>query len=233
MIGPWLGITLVLALLGVGTVVARHYQRRYLPPPEHSRKLLHVIAGLVGLGLPWLFQAIWPVALLGGIVLLGLLILRRSAGLRHGIGTVIHGVERHSLGDVCFPLGVFLVFVLAGRDHLSFQVAILTLTLADPAAALVGLRYGHHHYRVGSADKTLEGSAAFCIVAFGCAAVSLVGAGGGLPCLAAAAAFAFALTLVEALAPRGLDNLLIPVAGVITLGHGPIGVTWPLFVLPD
>lgn len=228
MISPWLGLGLVLAALGVSVFALRLYQRRCLPPPERVRKLFHVTAGVLGLGLPWVFQAVWPVALLGGTVLVALLIVRRSAELRRGIGSVIHAIERRSVGDVCFPLGVCTVFALAGSDRLRFAIPILTLTLADPAAAVVGLRYGRHRYRVAGSDKSVEGSAAFFVVAFACAAVPLVGAGGELPSFTAVAVFAFALTVVEALAPYGLDNVLIPVAGVLAFDRWLIGTTtWP------
>lgn len=212
---PWLGMGLVLTLLTFGVAALHLYQRRCRPSPERVRKLFHVTSGAVGLSLPFLFHAVWPVALLGGIVLLGLLAMRWSAGLRDGIGSVIHGIERRSLGDLCFPVGVLVVFALAGNSGLRFAVPVLVLTLADPAAALVGLRYGRHRYRIIGDPKTLEGSAAFFTVAFGCAAIPLVGVGGQLPSLAAIAAFALALTMVEALAPRGLDNALIPIAGVL------------------
>lgn len=211
----WLGIGLVLALLALGLAALRAYQRRCRPSPESVRKLFHVTSGAVGLALPLLFHTIWPVVVLAGVVLAGLLLVRRVGGLRAGIGSVIHGVERRSLGDVCFPIGVCAVFALVGPGGLAFAVPMLVLTLADPAAALVGLRYGRHRYRLIGDSKTLEGSAAFFAVAFGCAAVPLTGAGGELPPLAALVAFALALTVVEALAPDGLDNALIPIAGVL------------------
>lgn len=210
---PWLGIGLVLGLLVLAAAVLRGYQRQCRPSPEGVRKLFHVAGGVGGLALPFLFQAAWPVVLLTGLVLLGLMVLRWSSGLRAGIGSVIHGIDRRSLGDLCFPLGVCVVFLLAGSQGLAFVVPILVLTLADPAAALVGLRYGRHRYRLTGDAKTLEGSAAFFAVAFGCAAVPLAGAVGALPSVGAVAAFALTLTLVEACTPAGLDNALIPIAG--------------------
>ena len=234
MIAPWLGIGLVFALLGLAVSVLRLYQRRCLPPPERVRKLFHVIAGGVGLTLPWLFRTVWPVALLGGVLLLGLLVLRWSGGLRRGIGSMIHGVERRSLGDVCFLLGVCLVFVLAGNGGPRFAVPILTLTLADPVAALVGLRYGRHRYCVGGADKSIEGSAAFFVVALGCAAIPSGIAYGGLPSLPGVLVSALTMTVVEALAPHGLDNLLIPIVGVMAFDGWSIGgPTWPALDLLD
>ena len=220
---PWLASGLILAVLAAALGALHLYQRRCRPPAERVRKLFHLVAGAVGLALPWLFDSLRPVTLLAGAVLLGLLAIRQSKRLRDGVGSVIHGVGRRSLGDICFPLGIALLFALSGDDRLPFAITVLTLTLADPAAALVGLHYGRHRYRIAGADKSVEGSAAFFVVAFGCAAIPLVGAGGGLPSLAGAAALALTFTVVEALAPRGLDNLLIPIGGVVAVAAGLTG----------
>ena len=229
---PWFSIGFFLVLLGLGGVLVRLVQRRCLPPPERVRKLLHVIAGVVGLGLPSFFTSLWPVAVLTGIVLLGLLVVRGSAALRSGIGGIIHGVSRHSFGDLCFPLGTCLVFALAGDDRLRFTVPMLVLTLADPAAALVGLRHGRHRYRVAGAAKSLEGSAAFFAIAFACTAIPFLGTGRRLPPLVALTSFALTVTLVEALGPRGFDNLLIPTAGILAFdGWLMRAPTWPLVIL--
>jgi phytol kinase len=206
---------LVLAVLALGAAALRRYQVRHRPSPEHVRKLFHVLAGAVALGLPCLFATVWPVALLCVVVALALLVVRCSRTLRDGIGSTIHGIRRRSFGDLCFPLGVGAAFVLAGGDRVQFAVPVLTLTFADPAAAIVGLRYGRHSFRVAGDGKTLEGSAAFFVVAAVCAAVTSVVFGSGLVSPGALVVFALTLTVVEAAAPRGVDNLLIPVVGAL------------------
>lgn len=206
---------LVLAVLTLGAAALRRYQLRHRPSPEHVRKMSHVLAGAVALGLPWLFGTVWAVALLCLFVALALLVVRCSPTLRDGMGSTIHGIERRSFGDLCFPLGVGAAFVLTGGDPVHFAVPVLTLTLADPAAAIVGTRYGRHSYRVAGDGKTLEGSAAFFVVAAACAVVTSVLLGSGLVSLGAIVVFTLTVTVVEAVAPRGIDNLLIPVVGAV------------------
>lgn len=217
----WLGIALVLGLLGIALAVLHRYQERHEPPGELVRKLFHVIGAAIGGGLPWLFDRVWPVVLLGGAALLGLLAVRWSRRMKVGVGRVIHDVGRHSFGDLCFPPAVCLVFVLTGGDRLRVAMGLLPLMLADPAAALVGRRWGRHRYRVPGGEKSLEGSAAFFAIAFVCVAGALVGAGERLP-LAAIGALALTLTMVEALTARGLDNLLVPLTAVLALEAGLI-----------
>jgi phytol kinase len=214
---PWLGIALVLGFLGIALAVLHRYQERREPSAECVRKLFHVAGTAIGLGLPWLFDRVWPVVLLGGAVLLGLLAVRWSRRLRVGVGRVIHDVERRSIGDLCFPPAVCLVFVLTGGDRFRIAMGLLPLMLADPAAALVGRRWGRHRYRIPGGEKSLEGSAAFFATAFVCLAGLLLGADGRLP-LAAIGVLALTLTVVEALTARGLDNLLVPLTAVLALG---------------
>ena len=82
----------------------------------------------------------------------------------------------------------------------------------DAAAALIGRRFGRHPYAVGRARKSLEGSAAFFVVALLVCAVFP-----RAESVAAIAAFALATTLAEALAGDGFDNAAIPLAGLLAL----------------
>jgi phytol kinase len=123
------------------------------------------------------------------------------------------------VGELCFPAAVAVLFVLSRADVLTFSIPILVLTFADPAAALVGMRYGRLRYRVVAGEKSLEGSAAFCVVATACIAIPLLLV---LDIQTAAAvtlsmSLALLLTLVEAVSCRGLDNLFVPLAGFLGL----------------
>ena len=108
---------------------------------------------------------------------------------------------------------------LSGGDALMFGVPILVLTLADTAAALVGIRYGRARLTIAAGDKSVAGSIAFFIVAFLCASIPVVLLGHAeLPAvLAGAAMLACVTTTVEALAGNGLDNLLVPLAAFASL----------------
>ena len=90
-------------------------------------------------------------------------------------------------------------------------IGILVLAFADPAAGLVGRRFGGPRlYR----DKSVGGTAAFFVVAFAIVGASLaiqVPALALAPRLAAAAAIALASTLAELLGDHVQDNFSIPV----------------------
>ena len=218
MMNPWLGMALTLAAL-VGLLATLHvYKRRRAPDPEVGRKLLHVGAGGLTLPFPWVFAAAWPVLLVAAASVVGLLALRVSGSLRRRLGGAIAGVARKSLGEIYFLPGVAFLFVLSAGDALLFCIPMLHLTLADAAAALIGTRYGRHRYVATEGDKSVEGSLACLAVAFLSTQVPLVlfGDVGRAESLLIALTLGLAVTLIEAVAWRGLDNLFIPVgAGVL------------------
>jgi phytol kinase len=215
----FLSILMVLILAAVWMLGLALLQKKLALHPEGWRKLLHMGSGLLALGLPGWFQSAVSVMALSAASLLGLLALKRIPALRHGPGRVIDGVERDSHGDLYFVGATGLLFLFSGGDRLLFSVPMAILTFADSAAALVGQRYGRHRFQSAGGTKSLEGSAAFFLTAVVGAYVGLqiLGDTGAAATLLLALLLALHLTLVEASAGRGLDNLLIPLTGCLLL----------------
>ena len=112
-----------------------------------------------------------------------------------------------------------MLFYFSRGDSLTFCIPILLLTLADAAAALVGVCYGHFCYATLKGEKTLEGSVALLIVSFFCVHIPLLlfTNTGRYETLLIALNVAIAVTVLEAVACGGADNLLVPLAGFLVL----------------
>ena len=217
---PWFGIGLVYALLGLSLFILQREKVRQKFSAEARRKSLHVVMGLATLTFPWLFDHWWPVALLAGTTLIMLWLMRYSQALRMGIGSALHDVKRvHSHGELYFPLGVLILYLLGNHNFLLYTIPLLTLTLADAAAALVGQRYGRKFYTLLRDRRSWEGSCAFFCVTLFCTQAVLLCTNGlsGVQTLAVSLAFALSMALVEALSWSGLDNLFLPVSGFFVL----------------
>lgn len=176
--------------------------------PEMQRKAVHMLMALVALPLPWLPLPPLVVPATAALALLLLLLIRWLPGLRATLGRALYAVGRPSLGELCFPVAVALLYLLAQNDPRPYVMSLLLLALADPAAALVGKRLGRPA-RPG--DKTLAGSLAFFGVALCC------GTGGlglaGIPAgyaLIAGLLLAALTTEIERHSRFGLDNLFVP-----------------------
>jgi phytol kinase len=173
--------------------------------------------GLMALALPAMFANNWPVIVLSAMTMLAMTALRKIASLRNRLGLVICGVERRSLGEFYFPLGVGSVFCLSNGDRVLYSIPVLVLALADAAAALVGEHYGRLRFRVIGGCKSVEGSLAFFAVSFLSVFLSLLLFKSQGEAALIALGVSSALTIVEALAWRGNDNALIPVCGFFLL----------------
>ena len=219
MIAPLRAAACVLGAFCVLLVALAVYRRRYSPHPEALRKVLHVGMGMVTITLPWLFQSTKPVLLLTGVFIVSLVLLRFCPLVRTHFGVVIHGVNRVSLGDICFAAGAGAVFLLASGDLVLFYVPMLVLALADAASGLVGLRYGRWRYPSWGEAKTVEGSVAFFAMAFLSTTVALrfltdTPAG---QTLLVSLLVAFFVMLLEAVIGYGVDNLAVPLGTFVFL----------------
>ncbi len=227
MIGPWLGMAVVVGALGLLMVGLRLYQRLAEPHPELVRKLLHMGMGLVTLSFPWLFDELWPIIVLGVFSVAGMLSLRLVRGLKSSLGCVVGSVSRSSFGEVYFPIAVGVLFTLYLFDAhpdpayrlMLYCIPVLLLTLADAVAALVGVRYGHAHYTTSDGRKSIEGSLAFFLVGFFCTHVPLVLFTdlGKVECLLIGLLLAWLAMMFEAIAWAGLDNLALPLVSYLLL----------------
>ena len=216
---PWVGIGVLVAGLVVMLMVLRGVRARFALHPELMRKLAHVGLGLATLSFPWLFRSNWPVVVVGGLAIATLLALRYVPRLRASVGRVVHGVHRSSGGDLYFPIAATGLFLLANGNWVLYVVPMLTLTLADAVAALIGVAYGRHAYGTTGEMKSVEGSFAFFTVAFlATAGPLLLFTDTGRPeAILIGITFGVIVMLLEAIAWRGLDNLFIPFGGFLLL----------------
>jgi phytol kinase len=211
-----------LAVLGV--VVAlfgalRLYQLIAQPAPEHVRKLFHACGGLFGLPLPWIFESLVPVLLLGVLITAAFIAMRFVGRLRGGVGQVLFAVRRESIGELCYIASMVLLFWLARGDKILYTVPLLMLALADTAAALVGEEYGKLQIHAAGGPKSIEGAVAFFFTAFFCVHIPvLLWAGTArLESLLIAVNLSVMVMMAEAAAWWGLDNIIVPLWGYLLL----------------
>jgi phytol kinase len=130
---------------------------------------------------------------------------------------VLYRVKRSSSGEIYFPISVGILSLFMVQHPLVYLVPIAILTLADPAAAMIGVRFGRQHYPTIKGQKSVEGSLAFCLIALLCSLGLLSLSGLNLTVLLLAILITLVTMLAEALAWHGLDNLLIPLLAGGTL----------------
>ncbi len=193
--------------------------KRSLKDSEALRKLAHIGTGALAILFPWLFSSLLPVVAVCGLSLLLLLAIATVPYLRTRLGGSMYAVDRVSFGEFYFPVSVAILFWLAQGDKLLYVVPLLVLTFADAAAAILGTTYGRVAYSGAGGKKSVEGSAVFFTIAFFAVHVPLlVYSQLSRPqTLLVAVDIALVVTLLEAIAWRGLDNIFIPLGGFLLL----------------
>lgn len=220
-LSPWMGIAVVVALTSGLLASVWTWRRRLQPAAEHTRKAVHIGMGLVASVLPWLFDRTWPVLVLT-VGLAAAFVALKAFGRRSDLGAAMHDIGRESRGDLYFAVSVAALWLLSDGDRLLFLVPVIVLTLGDAVAALVGQRFGRRYFDDGQTGKTLEGSAALFVVTFLSVVVPMTLAG-RMPLVDGAllaTTLALLVTLLEAMAWHGLDNLFVPIGAYLLVRSG-------------
>jgi phytol kinase len=178
--------------------------------PFLFRKLLHALVGAMTLVMTVFFHskgwAMVPPALFTA--------LNASPRLRSHLPWLAYHADDadEARGLWMFPLGVCLVYLffwdVANRG--AVLAGIAALSFGDPAAALVGTRWGQRRYTRWAHGRTVEGSIAFLLVAGVATALVAAACPGGPTPVRAAVGCGVAGAIAEALAPAGVDNVTIP-----------------------
>jgi hypothetical protein len=131
-------------------------------------------------------------------------------------------VSRKSHGSVYYPFAIAFLFHLTREQYALYVSAVLVLTVADTAAALIGSRFGRIRYRIGDISdcKSLEGSLAFYALAMLAVVLPLSFSDAHIAVVnvwLSAFLVAMLLTLVEAVSLGGRDNLYVPLLAAFML----------------
>lgn len=210
--------SLVVAVLYVALFAAAEiWRRKGSPEVESTRKMVHFGGGMVALSFPYIFQSHWPILIMAVMFTLFLIAVRRSSLLQS-----VQKVNRSSIGEIVYPIAIYLTFLLDSLDgrFQYYTIAVLVLAVADAAAGIIGSGWGHVEYRVNGDRKSVEGSAAFFVITFiiMVAALGVAGEMAIVEILAVALLASLVLTVLEAVSPRGFDNLTLPVGTWCVLG---------------
>lgn len=199
-----LSISLVLGICLY--LVGEFIRRRVGYSNEASRKLFHIISGLIATS--WGFFLDYKIIIAVELIFIVFALLAR----KYKWFKWLFEVGRESWGEIFYALGVILAALFA-QSKWTYAAAILMVGLADAAAALIGKHLGEpNRYYIFGHKKSVAGSCAFYLVSVTILALIMMVnpqfAGSSwhvifwLPLIA---------TFIENTSPYGLDNVLVPV----------------------
>lgn len=180
---------------------------------EYTRKFVHVSVGS--------FVAFWPLFLRKEeiILLSAAFVIVVVISNYFNLFRAIHSVQRPTWGELFFASSVGILAFVADQNWI-YSVALLHMSLADGMAAIVGMKFGKSsRYNVFGYAKSVVGTLTFFVVSMIILIVfSLITPGIFSFWLIGIAVVA---TVIENLAVRGFDNILVPllVASALNLVH--------------
>ena len=188
--------------------------------PELSRKFVHVLVGLFVLMSPFLFVSNGTPVVLAIIFIVVNLVAIKSKKFEG-----MHATKRISYGTAYFPLAYLILCLFWWERQITFQIALLLLTFADTAAAIVGEGVRNpESYHPWRDQKTIQGTIVMALTS-----ALLTGLGTTLfrslagmeplelQLLVPLSLFVAAMaTIAEAVSDSGSDNLSIPIVAAVT-----------------
>ena len=185
-----------------------------------SRKFLHAMIGNLPFVIPLFSWAFSPFLVAAPFILVTYLASPLSPWgfLRERMrGLTELTEEGHHTGLVLYSISYTALALLFPSQPYVIASGILPMAYGDSAAALVGRKMGRHKYSFAP-EKTVEGSVAMFTASFISLIVSSFYFSSIYGCsaygkLAPVFVVSLVVTVVEAVSPRGFDNIGVPLLG--------------------
>lgn len=221
-----------LALLGlcylyiIVIIFATGKIKNYLPR-SLSRKFLHIMIGNLCFIIPFftynVFPMNFPFFVAAPFILLTLLVspispIKSITNKMAGLTDVTTG--GHGFGLVMYAISYTVLALFFSAQPYVIAAGILPMAYGDAAAALIGQKFGHHKYNIFG-KKSFEGSIVMFIICFLALLLSLLFFSFLYTfslnrLLITAFGVSIVATIFEALTPKGLDNLTVPLFSALT-----------------
>ena len=186
-----------------------------------SRKFLHIMIGNLPFLIPFFsynkFPLNFPFFVAAPFILLTFLVSPYSPtkSLSQKIPELTEVTEGgHQLGLVFYAISYTVLALFFSARPYVIAAGILPMAYGDAAASLIGEKFGRRHFKI-FAKKSIEGSFAMFAVSFASFSASLLFFSAFysfsvFSSIVTALTVAVAATVAEAVTPRGVDNITVP-----------------------
>jgi len=214
------------AYILIGIILSGKASRLFGFSGKSSRKLLHVLIGNLPLLIPFftlnVFPSNFPFLVAAPFIVVTFLAspyspIQKLSERFSGLTGITE--EGHHLGLVYYSISYTLLALFFASKPYIIAAGILPMAYGDAFAAIIGEKYGKTRYRIFT-KKSFEGSAAMFLASFLSLEASLLYFSilyslplYGLTIIALSVALV--VTLIEAISPRGFDNITVPISGAL------------------
>ena len=203
-VGIVVSIIFVFLIIGISSLLTKFK----LLSNEGSRKFIHI-----GVSNWWIIAMIFFNSNIYAAIVPGLFVIVNYISYKK---QVFKAMERdgskNDLGTVYFALSLLILALITFKNaEFSYigALGILIMGYGDGLAAIIGVKYGKHKFKVLGNEKSFEGSLAMFVFSF-LVSVSLLYIFNPVNITLFSLIVAIVSTALEAISPYGLDNLTVP-----------------------
>lgn len=205
-----IGLAFVYAYVIILLLISEKILKKH---PRISRKFLHIMVGNILFILP-LFKTWWVITFLAAFPFVILTFLMSPYSPIKSVKDKL-SESGHGLGLVYYSISWTVLALLFFDKPWIIAVGIAAMSYGDGMASLIGENFGRRKYNLTGDTKSIEGSLTMFIVLI--LTLGIVLTYYGMPfSFISLVVIAFVATLLEAITPRGLDNISSCFGAVIT-----------------
>lgn len=213
LLSVWYPLILVLIYLGTIISIAEGMNRSSSNDAEFTRKVVHIGSGNVILIAWWFKLPLW-ILLVASFVASFITLISYFLPILPSINSV----ERKSLGTFFYAvsIGILTYWFWTINKHQYAVIGILIMAWGDGMAAIIGKRFGRHHYQILGIKKSWEGSLTMMGVSFLIPSIILFFTGEPINLILISSLLVSVIaTGVETFSKWGIDNLTVPLSSSI------------------
>lgn len=206
----FIGLALVYLYVTILLIISETVLKKY---PRISRKFLHIMVGNIIFILP-LFKTWGVITFLAAAPFILLTFLMSPYSPIKSVRDKI-SESGHGLGLVYYAISWTILALLFFDKPWIIAVGIAAMSYGDGMASLIGENFGKRKYNLTGDTKSIEGSITMFLVLILALAIVLIYYSVPFSFIALAIV-AFVATVLEAITPKGLDNISSCFGAVIT-----------------
>ena len=202
--GMVISFVYIFGIIAVATVL----NKKNIISGEGSRKFIHIAVS------NWWFIAIYYFkSSFSAAIIPAIFVIINYISYKNNIFSAMERAsEENSPGTIYYAISLFILSIITfakNSDPWIGAAGILTMGYGDGFAAILGQKYGRHKYKFLNMNKSIEGSLAMLVFSFLPLLVILIVIH-RLNAIGYAILISVVAMLLEALSPKGTDNLTVP-----------------------
>jgi uncharacterized protein (TIGR00297 family) len=203
-----------IAFIAISLIISclEYIHKKYHIAGNITRKLLHVIVGLLVCLSVLIIHTSFPIIIIAFIFILVNWLAIRKQKLRS-----IH-INSYSYGTVYYPIATIILVLLLWQDHkFIFILSILIMSISDTFAGIIGDRFARNYFILVKEKKSIIGTITmffytFFILIIGFLAYYEQNIGNSI---LLSVIIALPVTVSETVSSKGNDNLFVPLMAAV------------------